>query len=427
MFVWVSFGVVAVFALLLLIIRLAAMAFAQPLLKLQLYADDQNKQIRELLVRHLIKGELDQEKIQISLKKSDIVPCAVYRMISLTGKEDGKDRQRYNEILEKLPEAILDKIFIAPVCFEDNMVFLVGDKDDDAVDNSTSLLYREIKDTLEGQGLFTASGISRRFHQLHHVRRAYKECNEALHNKRNGQNPENSTLVLFDDYKNLDRSANVYDKIVEDECIGAVAGCREEEAVQLLGLIIERMEMKGVVGMERDLYLIRLTSAMLNIPTGEGIPLSKVFDSSQYNILNRITQIYGGRELLQFFRSQIIAPIIQSLMREKEQAEGPDIIKQLMTLLQESNGKLTLNECAQQMNYHPNYLSKVLKRERGVTFTDIVNDEKLKQAKYMLLTTEYSVAEISESLEYNNVQNFIRFFKNHVGFTPAAFRKEHRK
>lgn len=428
-FVWVSFGVVAVFALLLIIIHLAAMAFSQPLLKLQQYADDQNKQIRELLVRHLIKGELDQDKIRLSLQKSDIVPCSAYRMISFTGKEEaGKDRGRYNHIIENLPKAILDKIFIAPVCFEDNMVFLAGDMDDDAVDNSTSLLYREIKDYLEGnQGLITSSGISRRFHQLHHVRRAYKECNEALHNKLNCQNQEGSTLVLFDDYKNLDKSTNVYDKIVEDECIGAVAGCREEEAVQLLGLIIKRMDMKGVVGMERDLYLIRLTSAMLNIPTGEGISLSRVFDSSQYNILNRITQIYGVNELLEFFRSQIIVPIIQSLMKEKEEAAGPDIIQQLMAILKESNGKLTLNECAQQMNYHPNYLSKVLKRERGVTFTEIVNDEKLKQAKYMLLTTEYSIAEISERLEYNNVQNFIRFFKNHVGFTPAAFRKEHSK
>ena len=88
---------------------------------------------------------------------------------------------------------------------------------------------------------------------------------------------------------------------------------------------------------------------------------------------------------------------------------------------------MTLNECADRLSYHPNYLSKVLKKEKGVTFTDMVNEEKLKQARYMLLTTEYSVAEISEKLMYNNVQNFIRFFKNHVGITPAAFRKEHRK
>ncbi len=104
-----------------------------------------------------------------------------------------------------------------------------------------------------------------------------------------------------------------------------------------------------------------------------------------------------------------------------------EILKQVMKLLKDSKGNITLNECAEQLCYHANYLSKVLKREKGVTFTGIVNEEKLKQAKYMLLTTEYSIAEISEKLQYNNAQNFIRFFKNHVGFTPAVFRKEHRK
>ena len=69
----------------------------------------------------------------------------------------------------------------------------------------------------------------------------------------------------------------------------------------------------------------------------------------------------------------------------------------------------------------------MLKQDKGITFTEMIAQEKLVQAKYMLLTTEYSIAEISEKLQYTNVQNFIRFFKKHVEVTPAAFRKEHKK
>jgi YesN/AraC family two-component response regulator len=98
-----------------------------------------------------------------------------------------------------------------------------------------------------------------------------------------------------------------------------------------------------------------------------------------------------------------------------------------MEMIRDSRGNVSLNDCADKLSYHPNYLSKVLKREKGITFTDMINEEKLKLAKYMLLTTDYTVAEISEELQYNNVQNFIRFFKKQVDSTPAAFRKEHRK
>ena len=45
----------------------------------------------------------------------------------------------------------------------------------------------------------------------------------------------------------------------------------------------------------------------------------------------------------------------------------------------------------------------------------------------MLLTSDLSVAEISEKLQHNNVQNFIRFFKNHEEITPSAFRKKHKE
>ena len=49
-----------------------------------------------------------------------------------------------------------------------------------------------------------------------------------------------------------------------------------------------------------------------------------------------------------------------------------------------------------------------------MTFTDLVNLEKLETAKELLLNTELSIAEISEQLSYANTQNFIRFFSKYV-------------
>ena len=60
-----------------------------------------------------------------------------------------------------------------------------------------------------------------------------------------------------------------------------------------------------------------------------------------------------------------------------------------------------------------------------MTFTDLINLEKLDAAKTMLLTTDASVAQIAESLNYSNTQNFIRFFSKYVGTTPGKYRKEH--
>lgn len=427
-FVFASFAVIAAFAVLLLLVRVTAVAFAKPLLLLEKYADDQTKQIKELMVSNMIKGELNEPKIEDAMRKSELTPWPVYRMVSLKCKGEGSETEDYEKIIAGIPEEIRNQIFITPIFYRSKLVCLVGAESDAEIDSKTAQLYKDMKDYIsETFGFYTASGISQPFHKLTHVRRAWNECEEALYNRNNKEDMDNSSLVLFDDYLTVSQVGNVYDMIMENELIQSIESCNEEEAVRLLELIIERMDTKSVVGIERNFYLTRLLTAMLNVPVAAGISLSDVFDSEQYNVLNHITQIYDKKKMVNAAVEEVIHPMIAKLTERKLEGNELEIVTRIMALIKETKGNISLNECADSLSYHPNYLSKVLKREKGVTFTDIVNEEKLKQAKYMLLTTEYSVADISERLHYNNVQNFIRFFKNQVGSTPAAFRKEHKK
>jgi AraC-like DNA-binding protein len=431
-FIFASFAVLAGFALILFFIQLTAAAFAMPLRRLEKYVDDQDRQIKKLLVSNLIEGELNEKNIEEALKKSEIMPLFAYRMIAMICKsvsyDEEKGKEKYTEILSALPKALENDIFIAPVYYRDKLIFITGAQNDMDVDAKTAVLYKGLKDYIaESYGLVIASGISQPFHRLHHVRRAYSECAEALYNKSNKADMNNSTLVLFDDYLMKSQVGNVYDMIMENELIQSITSGKEEEAACLLNVIIDRMEIKNVVGIERNFYLTRLLTAMLNIPSSANISLSDVFDSEQYNILNSITQIYDKKKVISAVNDQIIKPIISRLIKKGQEGEESLIVRHAVAMIKDNKGNLSLNDCAEKLSYHPNYLSKVIKRELGITFTDMAMEEKLKQAKYMLLTTEYSVAEISEKLTYNNVQNFIRFFKNNVGFTPAAFRREHRK
>lgn len=424
-FILASFAVLAGFALILAAVRLTVLAFAKPLHSLEKYVDDQDSRIKMLLVSNLIEGMANEKSIEEGLKKPGIAPRGAYRLIAIKGKAEDTD---YPAVLSGVPEELKKDIFISPVCYQDKMVFIVGSDGDGDLDQKTALLYKGLKDYMKNTyGMAIASGISQPFHQLRHVKRAYSECTEALYNKTNQTDADNSSLVLFDDFLLKDPAENVYDMIMENELISSVISGKEEEAACLLELVIDRMEQKNVVGIERNFYWTRLVTALFNIPVSENIPLSEVFDSSQYNVLSSVTSIYDKKEAVEAVTRDIIRPIITALSKEKQKEREPEIVKSVTALIKESKGNMTLNECADRLSYHPNYLSKVLKKEKGVTFTDMANEEKLKQARYMLLTTEYSVAEISEKLMYNNVQNFIRFFKNHVGLTPAAFRKEHRK
>ena len=90
--------------------------------------------------------------------------------------------------------------------------------------------------------------------------------------------------------------------------------------------------------------------------------------------------------------------------------------------LADSKGNITLNECADELNVTPAYIWKILKAERGKTFSEYQEQYKIEEAK-KLLQTNLSVADIANELGYTNAQNFIRFFSKGTGLTPGKYRK----
>lgn len=434
-FVLASIAIIVVFGVLLIGLRVAAAAFSKPVLMLQKYVDDQNVQIRELFLSNLLKGGVSMEKIQETMKRYGIESWSSYRLIAISCKFEEKNSQATREekdtinreILMNLPEGVREAFFVSPVIYDHMALFIIGENDDLEVDNKTALVYKQIKDyVMEHYGYPVAFGISRTFHRLTHTGRALEECSEALHSKNHNRNENGSSLVLYDDYSLMYPAGNVYDMIMEDELIHSVDSLNEEEAKRLLELIVGRMEMKGASGMERTFYITRLLTAVLDIPARASISLTDLFGSDQYNVLTKASNVYGQKELVSFIMEEILKPVMAALT-EARQAGSSEIVKEITRMIKDRSGNLSLNECAEILSYHPNYISRVLKKEKGLSFTDMVNEEKLKIAKYMLLTSADSIADISARLNYNNVQNFIRFFKNQVGTTPSAYRKEHKE
>ena len=99
--------------------------------------------------------------------------------------------------------------------------------------------------------------------------------------------------------------------------------------------------------------------------------------------------------------------------------------KMLQIVHQSYDQDLSLEAIADQLHYNPNYLSGIFKREYGSNFGDYVLSYRLSVAKRWLVESKMTIKEISERLQYNNPQNFIRFFKKKEGMTPGEYRKAH--
>ncbi|MFI1770501.1 helix-turn-helix domain-containing protein [Thalassobellus citreus] len=128
---------------------------------------------------------------------------------------------------------------------------------------------------------------------------------------------------------------------------------------------------------------------------------------------------------LRFYERQFISRSINN------QSILVDFESNLNTYLEESTlvekGFPSIQYFAEKMNFSPNYLSDLLKKETGYSIKEHINNLVLRKAKNKLLTTNNSISEIAYSLGFNYPHYFTRFFSSKTGMTPTKFRKEENK
>lgn len=83
---------------------------------------------------------------------------------------------------------------------------------------------------------------------------------------------------------------------------------------------------------------------------------------------------------------------------------------------------LTAAQVASELQYHPDHLSRVLKKCYGFTLQQDINNERINRAKQLLLTTDRTVSQIALELGYEDPNLFEKFFRYHAKIPPLAFR-----
>lgn len=86
--------------------------------------------------------------------------------------------------------------------------------------------------------------------------------------------------------------------------------------------------------------------------------------------------------------------------------------------------KITLTQLADLVHMTPNYFCNYFKKQTGMTPFTQLNNIRVRKASKMLRETEFSIVEIAEVCGYENVNYFIRKFKEIRGCTPAVYRKK---
>lgn len=88
---------------------------------------------------------------------------------------------------------------------------------------------------------------------------------------------------------------------------------------------------------------------------------------------------------------------------------------------------IKLSDITDALNISQAHLCRLVKNEFGMSFTEYVNDLKIKKAKSLLAESDYSITEIAQGLGFDDTNYFSRLFKKMTGENARTYRKKAQK
>ncbi|AWI05349.1 response regulator transcription factor [Clostridium drakei] len=83
---------------------------------------------------------------------------------------------------------------------------------------------------------------------------------------------------------------------------------------------------------------------------------------------------------------------------------------------------LNLQSVADQFNVSSSYLSKLIKQEIGISFSDYITNIRIKKAICFMEDPKMKIYEVAESVGYSNQHYFCKAFKKVIGVSPTEYR-----
>lgn len=124
-----------------------------------------------------------------------------------------------------------------------------------------------------------------------------------------------------------------------------------------------------------------------------------------------------------------------------EEAKSPENLSSLLNLTRYVTNKLQISKppsieyvhkhykeqikletLAKIEHFHPVYYSAWFKKKTGKSPKAYISELRLKEAKHLLISTKWSMSEVSEELRFENSSSFTRWFVKWEGISPQKYR-----
>lgn len=120
--------------------------------------------------------------------------------------------------------------------------------------------------------------------------------------------------------------------------------------------------------------------------------------------------------------SELLRCYQSSIDKDNYKKMGNNHLSDILTYINDNKSTVTLASVSKHFNYHPNYLSSLIKKYTNKSFSDILQEVRLSEACDYLENTDLSIDNIVALLGYYDRSYFYKVFKKQYNMTPIEYR-----
>ena len=135
------------------------------------------------------------------------------------------------------------------------------------------------------------------------------------------------------------------------------------------------------------------------------------------DIVKNIHAITNFEDLVSYTKETLTSFFGQYRMNE-------NVVSVLEVIGRDYKKELSLKDISKDLFINPVYLGQLIKKETNSTFAELLNEQRIKAAQQLLLSTNDSIEDICYTVGYSNVGYFYKVFRKLCGKSPKAYRKQ---